>query len=64
MRVEVDLGICRSYAVCTGLAPDVFELDDDGLVRVLQPDVPGDRIREMEDIALMCPSQAISLVDE
>lgn len=63
MRIEVDLGICRSYAVCTGLAPDVFELDEDGIVHVLEPDVPEDRIREMEDLALMCPSQAISLVD-
>jgi ferredoxin len=64
MKVEVDLGLCRSYAICVGVAPDVFELDDDGVLVVLRPDVAtGDEDR-MREAALACPTQAILLTDD
>ena len=63
MKVEVDLGACRSYAICVGIAPDVFELDEDGVLVVLRSDVaPGDEDR-VREAALACPTQAILLTD-
>ena len=29
MEVKVDFDLCEANAVCCGLAPDIFELDDD-----------------------------------
>lgn len=61
MEVQVDLGACRSYAICVGIAPDVFELDEDGVLVVLRSTVEEgdeDRVREA---ALACPTQAILL---
>ncbi|OPE46248.1 ferredoxin, partial [Mycolicibacterium diernhoferi] len=29
MRIEVDLDRCEGNAVCLGIAPDLFDLDDD-----------------------------------
>ena len=29
MKIKVDYMVCESNAICTGLAPEVFELDDD-----------------------------------
>jgi ferredoxin len=63
MKIEVDLGACRSYGLCAGVAPDVFEINEEGVLQLLQADVDDSRRAEMEDAALMCPTQAIRLVD-
>ena len=61
MRVRVDLDLCEAHGVCTGIAPDVFELDDDDVLTVLVPDPPAARWDEMRDAARRCPKQAIKL---
>ncbi len=38
-KVHVDFEICESNAVCMGLAPDVFDLDDQDYLHILQEDV-------------------------
>lgn len=61
MKVHVDYGLCESNGVCMGVAPDMFLLNDDDTLTVLQPDVTP----ENEDVALeavrQCPRQAISV---
>lgn len=59
MRIEADLGACRSYAICVGIAPEAFELDEFGLLVVLQPEVPAGEEERIRDAALACPTQAI-----
>ena len=61
MRVSVDLDRCEAHGVCTGIAPDVFELDDDDVLHVLVPEPPADRWDQMRDAAMRCPKQAIKL---
>jgi ferredoxin len=63
MRVRVDLDLCEAHGVCTGIAPDVFELDDDDVLHVLVPEPPEERWPEMRDAAMRCPKQAIKLED-
>lgn len=61
MRVVVDMRLCESNALCTGIAPDVFELDDDDVLHVLNdsPDeASGPKILEA---IRNCPKQAISI---
>lgn len=63
MRVEVDVNECRGYAICVGIAPEYFELDDDGLARTLSADVDSqdeDRVREA---ATSCPTLAIRITE-
>lgn len=64
MKIEVDLALCRSYGLCAGVAPDVFELDEEGVLQLLKSDVDEDRRSEMEEAAMMCPTQAISLSED
>jgi ferredoxin len=64
VKIEVDLGLCRSYGLCTGIAPDVFELGDEGVLRLLQDDVEPERRDELEEAVLLCPTQAIRLADD
>ncbi|HVM51932.1 MAG TPA: ferredoxin [Acidimicrobiales bacterium] len=64
MRVSVDLDRCEAHGVCTGIAPDVFELDDDDVLHVLLPEPPEEWRAQVADAALRCPKQAITVTDE
>jgi len=64
MRVIVNMSQCESNALCMGVAPDIFEVDDDDNLTVLNetPD-ESDRDRVLEAIRI-CPKQAISIEEE
>ncbi|HEX7166975.1 MAG TPA: ferredoxin [Acidimicrobiales bacterium] len=63
MRVVVDFDACQSNAVCQSLAPEVFEVRDDGYLYVLQ-ETPDDALRaKVDDAARACPTQAITIED-
>ncbi|WP_409331030.1 ferredoxin [Trujillonella humicola] len=57
-HVLVDRDRCLASGVCEVTAPDVFELDDDGVLRVRQP-APGDPA--VEEAVRACPSGALAL---
>jgi ferredoxin len=59
MRVTVDRELCVGSGACEMLAPDVFEVDDDGTVHVLQEEPEDeDAVRQA---AQQCPTGALSL---
>jgi ferredoxin len=59
MKVQVDLGLCEQQAVCTGIAPSVFELGEDGVLTLLQSEPPEELRDAVEDAAAACPLSAI-----
>jgi len=61
MKVVVDFDRCNSNAVCMGIAPEVFEVRDDGFLYVLQEEPPEAMRPQLEEAVRMCPTQAISL---
>ena len=63
MRVAVDFDLCESNGLCEGLAPHVFELDDDDFLQVKLEDVEGDDLAAVRRALAACPKAAISLVD-
>lgn len=61
MRVSVDSMVCEANGVCERLAPDVFRLDDDDELEILQPEPPEalhDATRQAVD---RCPKLALTL---
>lgn len=63
MRVNVDLDLCESNGVCEGLAPEVFRVDDDDVLRIVD-DRPGEELRPaVEEAVRSCPKQALRLED-
>ena len=40
MRVVVDRDRCEGNAICVGIAPDLFELDDDEFAVVTVDEIP------------------------
>jgi ferredoxin len=63
MRVEVDWGLCESNGVCMGIIPEVFHLDDDDMLHVLQPEVTPENESLIRDAVRQCPRQAISITN-
>ena len=63
MKVVVDLNLCELHGLCVETAPDVFKIDDDGNLRVLNASPP-DNLRAKVDKAVReCPTAAISVED-
>ena len=58
-KVQADFDLCESNAICTGLAPDVFELDDDEKAIVIDPN--GASKDDLIDAAWNCPVTAITI---
>lgn len=62
MEILVDRDLCEANAVCCGLAPAVFELDDDENLVILTQDPPPEQ-QERVDLAVnRCPKNALSIV--
>ena len=63
MKIVIDWDLCQGHANCTGDAPEVFAVDDDGKLHVLI-ESPDESLRPgVEDAVRYCPSRAISIQD-
>ena len=60
-RVAFDGSRCSAIGLCEAAMPDVFQLGADGVLHLLVDDVDASRRRELEDVALSCPTQSISV---
>ncbi|MUL83372.1 MULTISPECIES: ferredoxin [unclassified Mycolicibacterium] len=63
-KVHVDFDLCESNGVCMGIIPEVFELDDQDFLHILQEDVTPENEAQVREAVRQCPRQAISIVDE
>ena len=63
MRIEVDMSLCQSHGSCVYAAPSVFELDErDQLQYRTRPE--GELREQVLDAANVCPTGAITVIDE
>lgn len=61
-RIEVDRETCISVAACIDVAPEVFELDEEGKARVKNRE--GHSVDTILEAAKSCPVSAIRVFDE
>ena len=59
MKIVADRGRCEGHGLCADTAPDVYGLDGDAVVVVLQEDVPPALERKAEAGARVCPVAAL-----
>jgi ferredoxin len=64
MKVSVDFDLCESNGLCEAIAPEVFELDDDDYLQILDDRVTDENRATLERAVASCPRAAISLVDD
>ena len=61
MKIVVDFDKCDSNGICCGVAPDLFELDDQNFL-VIKHEEPGeDQRASLEEAVRGCPTEAISI---
>jgi ferredoxin len=60
-KIEVDWGLCESNGVCMGVIPEVFRLEDDDTLTVLQEEVTPENEAQVLEAVRQCPRQAIAI---
>ena len=63
-KVKADFDLCESNALCTGFAPEVFELDDDDFLQILNDEVTPENEERIKQAVAACPKAALSIVEE
>jgi ferredoxin len=62
VTLRIDSGLCQGHAICYLLAPDLFEVDDEGRGSVIRDTMKSDDDQAQAAVAVdRCPERAISL---
>ena len=61
MHVTVDRKVCEANGVCVGIAPEVFQLDDEDVLHVTQPGSSPELRERVRRAVDACPKLALSL---
>jgi ferredoxin len=66
MKIVVDYGECEANAVCVGILPEVFEVDDKDNLHVHEDYPSDDKLDKVREAVDSCPKRALALkeVDE
>lgn len=61
MKVTVDSDLCEANAVCVSHCSEVFRVNEDDTLTILEADPP-ERLRaQVEEAVRLCPRQALRL---
>lgn len=63
MKVIVDFELCESNAMCMDVCPEVFRVNDDDELEILDSTPPEILRPRLEAAVVRCPRQAIALED-
>jgi ferredoxin len=61
MKVTVDFGKCTGLGICESMAPEFFEVNDDGQLELLKEDITDDELQAVEEAVSGCPTEALRI---
>lgn len=61
-QIVVDMDLCKGHATCQGEAPELFQVDEDGRLTVLNAYPDAKAIDKARAAARYCPTQAIQVL--
>ena len=61
MKIIVDYDLCEANAVCMAEAPEVFKVDEEDNLHVLDETPPEALRKKVEAAVRLCPKQALKL---
>ncbi|HEX4250569.1 MAG TPA: ferredoxin [Pseudonocardia sp.] len=64
LRIVVDRDKCTGLGMCEAEAPELFEVQDDGTLAILNDSPSSGQRDEAEAACLACPTEALSLVED
>ena len=64
MKIEADRDVCIGAGMCVMTADEVFDQGDDGIVVVLEVEVPAEHAAAAARAVASCPSGALRRIDD
>jgi ferredoxin len=61
MKAIVDRDLCIGCGLCEEICPEVFEMDDEALAKVIVDVIPADAEDSAQEAADACPTEAITI---
>ena len=61
MKIIVDYDLCQGHGMCEAEAPEVFKLNDDGTLTVLNESPDPSLSKKIDNAVKYCPTMAISV---
>lgn len=61
MKVAVDFAKCTGLGICESMAPNIFEVDDDGKLVLLKDDITDEELQSVEEAVTGCPTEALRI---
>jgi ferredoxin len=59
MTLAIDTSRCQGHAICYLVAPELFEVDEEGRGSVIDADVPAALVENARIAAQRCPERAV-----
>ena len=63
MRIIVDYDLCEANAICQRVAPEVFKVDEQDKLHILQESPAEDLREKLQTAVRRCPRRALKLED-
>ena len=60
MKVVLNRDACIGCGACAALCEDIFEIDNEGLSKVIKEEVKDEEVELTRDAIESCPTEAIS----
>ncbi|QFY44797.1 cytochrome P450 [Candidatus Methylospira mobilis] len=60
-QVEIDMDLCKGHGACTGEAPEIFHVDEEGRVTLLDAQADHALLEKARQAEKYCPTQAIRI---
>jgi len=61
MKVIVDFAKCTGLGICESMAPEFFEVNDDGELVLHKEGITDDELQSVEEAVAGCPTEALSI---
>lgn len=61
MKVVVDFVKCTGLGICESMAPEIFEVNDDGHLVLLKEDITEEELQSVEEAVAGCPTEALRI---
>jgi ferredoxin len=61
MKILVDFDKCTGLGICESLAPEHFEVNDDGDLVLLRDDISPADLQSIEEAVVGCPTEALRI---
>lgn len=63
MRIVADYAKCTGLGMCEAEAPEFFEVQDDGSLKVLKECLSADDLAAVQAAVESCPTEALTLIE-